>query len=232
MSKSLGNFYTVTELLSEFPGEALRLALLKTHYRQPLDFTKDGVREAKRELDGFYGALRRASDVEPVEPQYPMVDFEAFRDALYDDLNTPLALSHLYGRVRQLNLSLREDSAGNIIARSKNKWLLIEMGKWLGLLRHDPEEWLKGDIDIEASTAELKITGYPANVSVEIGASTKLEASLEVKNKAIDEQIEKRNQAREKKDYAEADRIRDQLKDQGVILEDRPDGSTDWRRGS
>ncbi|MEQ8698087.1 MAG: cysteine--tRNA ligase, partial [Bauldia litoralis] len=59
MSKSLGNFYTVAELLEEFPGEAIRLLLLKTHYRQPLDFTKDGLREAKRELDRFYGALRR-----------------------------------------------------------------------------------------------------------------------------------------------------------------------------
>ncbi len=65
MSKSLGNFYTVHDLLAEFPGEAIRLTLLQTHYRQPLDFTKDGIAQAKRLLDRFYGALRAADDAEP-----------------------------------------------------------------------------------------------------------------------------------------------------------------------
>ena len=218
MSKSLGNFYTVTDLLEEFPGEALRLALLKTHYRQPLDFTKDGVREAKRELDGFYGALRRASDVEPVEPRYPIVDFEAFRDALYDDLNTPLALSHLYGRARQLNLSLRDDRPGNIVARSTNKWLLIEMGEWLGLLRHDPEEWFKGAVFLEGKPGDLTFTGHPATVST-------------ISEEGIEKLIELRSTARAAKDFAEADRIRDELVAKGVVLEDGPGGTT-WRRGS
>ena len=62
MSKSLGNFFTVHDLLREFPGEAIRLALLQTHYRQPLDFTRDGIGQAKRTLDRFYGALRAAAD--------------------------------------------------------------------------------------------------------------------------------------------------------------------------
>ena len=84
MSKSLGNFYTVRELLDEFPGEALRLVLLKTHYRQPLDFSKAKVREAKAELDGFYRAVSGASAVEPA-PEVVA--------ALSDDLNTPGALS-------------------------------------------------------------------------------------------------------------------------------------------
>ena len=68
MSKSLGNFYTVKDLLQEFPGEAIRLLLLKTHYRQPLNFTKDGIVEAMRELESLYGALRRATDVDGSDP--------------------------------------------------------------------------------------------------------------------------------------------------------------------
>ena len=67
MSKSLGNFYTVTELLDDFPGEALRLALLATHYRQPLDFTKDGVREAIARLDRYYLALKAVEDADVAE---------------------------------------------------------------------------------------------------------------------------------------------------------------------
>ena len=198
MSKSLGNFYTVTELLEEFPGEALRLALLKTHYRQPLDFTKDGVREAKRELDGFYGALRRAADVDPVEPRDETVNLRNFKNALHDDLNTPLAFAHLHEFVGQLNLSLRYDSRGNLIARKERKWLLLEMGRWLGLLGQDPEMWFQG---ADGGAAE------------------------------IEDLITARNTARAAKDFAEADRIRDELAAQGVVLEDGPGGTT-WRRGS
>jgi cysteinyl-tRNA synthetase len=92
MSKSLGNFYTVRDLVTEYPGEAIRLLLLKTHYRSPLDFTKDGIAEAKRELDRFYQALRQCRDA---DLQNEAVD-ENFMAALQDDLNTPLAISKLH----------------------------------------------------------------------------------------------------------------------------------------
>ncbi|MCZ6592026.1 MAG: cysteine--tRNA ligase, partial [Alphaproteobacteria bacterium] len=197
--KSLGNFYTVTELLEEFPGEALRLALLKTHYRQPLDFTKDGVREAKRELDGLYDALRRATDVDAVEePSDTDGGLQSFTKALCDDLNTPLALSHLHGRMRNLNLNLRDDSRSKVIARKRDKWLILNMGEWLGLLGQDPEAWFQG---------------------ADGGAA------------GIEDSITARNTARAAKDFAEADRIRDELAAQGVVLEDGPGGTT-WRRGS
>ncbi|MDP7105351.1 MAG: class I tRNA ligase family protein, partial [SAR202 cluster bacterium] len=117
MSKSLGNFYTVHELLDEFPGEAIRLALLKTHYRQPQDFTKTGIEEAKRKLDGFYGALLRAKDIPAPEPTNADIRLKEFKAALCDDLNTPLALLHLHARLSQLNIVLQDESRGGKIAQ-------------------------------------------------------------------------------------------------------------------
>ena len=130
MSKSLGNFYTVHDLLEEFPGEAIRLALLKTHYRQPLDFTKAGIAEAKRELDGFYGALRKVKDVSP------LTTVPEVQSPLEDDLNTPQALASLHRTLGALN---KEDSQAGI-----HKGNLLAGGELLGLLQQDPEDWFKG----------------------------------------------------------------------------------------
>ena len=133
MSKSLGNFYTVHELLDEFPGEAIRLALLKTHYRQPLDFTKDGLAEAKRELDGFYGALRGVDASAEAGQETPDII-----EAMSDDLNTPLALSHLHELAGDLNKaegSQKPEAASRLLSAA---WLL-------GLLGQDPEAWFKGE---------------------------------------------------------------------------------------
>jgi cysteinyl-tRNA synthetase len=133
MSKSLGNFYTVHELLDEFPGEAIRLALLKTHYRQPLDFTKDGLAEAKRELDGFYGALRGVDASAEAGQETPDII-----EAMSDDLNTPLALSHLHELAGDLNKAEggQKPEAGSRLLSAA--WLL-------GLLGQDPEAWFKGE---------------------------------------------------------------------------------------
>lgn len=130
MSKSLGNFYTVHDLLQEFPGEAIRLALLKTHYRQPLDFTKDGIREAQAELDRFYGALRGRSAQDGAVP-------EALIDALSDDLNTPLAIGQLHELASTVNKASDDD------AKSRAAMDLRAAGGQLGLLQQDPEAWFK-----------------------------------------------------------------------------------------
>ena len=132
MSKSLGNFYTVHELLEEFPGEAIRLALLKSHYRQPLDFTRDGLREAKADLDRFYGALRRHPAVEAPQVDVP----EAVMASLCDDLNTPGAISGLHKCLGDLNTS-----SDNQIADAKNS--LLAAGNLLGLLDQSPEDWFR-----------------------------------------------------------------------------------------
>jgi cysteinyl-tRNA synthetase len=133
MSKSLGNFYTVHELLDEFPGEAIRLALLKTHYRQPLDFTKDGLAEAKRELDGFYGALRGVDASAEAGQETPDII-----EAMSDDLNTPLALSHLHELAGDLN-----KAEGGQIPEAGSR--LLSAAWLLGLLGQDPEAWFKGE---------------------------------------------------------------------------------------
>lgn len=134
MSKSLGNFYTVHDLLDHFPGEAIRLTLLKTHYRQPLDFRKDGIREAKKELDEFYLALRNAG-VKADVPDHVPAEVMA---ALGDDLNTPKAIAHLFEIKTKLNAATDDGE------KAKLKGELLLSGDVLGLLWQDPESWLRG----------------------------------------------------------------------------------------
>src|SRR5262249_40614762 len=98
MSKSLGNFFTVHELLDQYPGEAIRLLLLTAPYRQPLDFTHEGLVQAKATLDRWYGLLR-GRDAVPANPSASLragAVPQAVEDALSDDLNTPLALSAVH----------------------------------------------------------------------------------------------------------------------------------------
>ena len=192
MSKSLGNFYTVHDLLTEFPGEAIRLELLGTHYRAPLDFTKAGIQQARAVLDRFYGALRHAADVEAAERPVP----EPVMAALLDDLNTALAVSHMHEVAGALN------KATDAAEKATLKGDLLAAGAVMGLLGQDPEAWFRWQPE---------------------GASS-------LSDEEIDAMIEARVQARKDKDFAEADRIRDELKAQGIVLEDGAGGTT-WRRG-
>ncbi|HEX6103252.1 MAG TPA: cysteine--tRNA ligase [Alphaproteobacteria bacterium] len=191
MSKSLGNFFTVRELLAESPGEAIRLTLLSAHYRQPLDFTREGLRQSRHALDRLYTALRHAADVPAAEAEPPF-DVVA---ALEDDLNTPMAISHLHELATKLN------KGTTAAERSACKSALLAAGRALGLLEQDPEAWFRWQ---------------PA------GGAALDEA-------AIEDLIRRRQEARKSRNFAEADRIRDELAAQGVLLEDGPQG-TIWRR--
>ncbi len=182
MSKSLGNFLTVNDLLAEQPGEAIRLTLLSAHYRQPLDFTKDLVAESRRILDRWYRAM---GDVDAAA-DLP----EAVEAALCDDLNTPKAIAEMHRLADQA-------MAGDSAAASSLK----AVGEVLGLLQATPEAWFRGQ-------------GGDDDLSAE----------------AIEALIEQRRQARQDKDFATSDRIRDKLAEQGIILEDGA-GGTAWRRG-
>ncbi|NMM46410.1 cysteine--tRNA ligase [Rhodospirillaceae bacterium KN72] len=183
MSKSLGNFYTVAELLEEFPGEALRLVILQAHYRQPLDFSKDKCREAKAALDRLY-RLKQTALTHGVDPS---VD-GAFVSALSDDLNVPLALAKLH-----------ELAEGIDTAEGAARFLgALDL---LGIAQMEPDVWFKGADAGDGPSAE-----------------------------EVESLIEARKAAKAAKNFAEADRIRDELKDKGVVLEDKPGGVTEWRR--
>lgn len=145
MSKSLGNFYTVDEILEKYPPEALRLLFLTTHYHQPFNFTFEGLEQAKSILDKFYNALLKNADVpmQKVEPSEKLID------ALKDDLNTPLALSYLHEDVNALN------KAASIEEQSRLKAQLLADAYMLGLLYNDPAKWFKGNDDDTAQIEEL-----------------------------------------------------------------------------
>jgi len=140
MSKSLGNFFTVAELLEQWPGEAIRLLLLRGHYRAVLDFSEAGLAEARRELDRFYRALERT----PPLPGAPIP--QSVLDALCDDLNTPLAISAMHG-LADAAMAGDAGAAGGLRAA----------GEVMGLLGADPASWFRGDgedgAEIEAAIA-------------------------------------------------------------------------------
>lgn len=149
MSKSLGNFYTVDEILAKYPAEALRLLFLTTHYHQPFNFTFEGLEQAKAILDKFYNALLKNADI-PAEKTEPS---EKLIAALSDDLNTPLALSYLHETLGNLNKAETREE------RIKYKSELMANAYMLGLLYNDAESWFKGaasedDSEIEALIAK------------------------------------------------------------------------------
>ncbi|MDZ3838147.1 MAG: cysteine--tRNA ligase [Rhodospirillales bacterium] len=134
MSKSLGNFYTVHDLLEDAPGEAIRLLLLQTHYRQPLDFTRGALAGAKRSLDRFYLALAEAAADDGVGSGEPDPAVQA---ALEDDLNTPQAIARLHELLGALNKAKAPE-------RPALRARLVASAELLGLLWAKPEAWLRG----------------------------------------------------------------------------------------
>ena len=192
MSKSLGNIRTVRELLHEAPGEAIRLALLTAHYRDPLDWTSDRLRQARQTLDRFYRALSLPGDA--VFERFGEAEDAArpVREAVEDDLNTPLALTHLHELAGAINRTTSDAE------RSALQRALETGGQLIGLLGQSPLDWLQGSAKADADR--------------------------------IEERIASRASARRLRRFAKADRIRAELAAEGIILEDKPDGTTTWWR--
>ena len=201
MSKSLGNIEKVHDLLQAHPPEALRLALLSAHYRQPLDWSDALIEQSVRTLDRLYGTLRDLAGVDAVATIPASVEA-----ALDDDLNTPKALSllaQLASEARALRSALADggDEAGTDGARARLATLKAELlgaGLALGLLQQDPAAWFAR------------------------GASGDDDARIQAL-------IDERNTARKARDFARSDAIRDQLAAEGIALEDTPQGVR-WKR--
>jgi cysteinyl-tRNA synthetase len=195
MAKSVGNVLLIKDLLAAHHPEILRFGLLAAHYRQPLDWTEDGVTQAKTTLDRLYGLLRDAAAVEatPVADNDP--DFGWFLKALADDINTPQAFAQLHRIARSLSSATDEQEE-----RARLKGVLLEAGSMLGLLQDDPASWFGGVME-------------PDEIA------------------RIDALVAARQTARVEKDFAEADRIRDELVASGITIMDSATGTT-WQRGS
>lgn len=186
MSKSLGNFFTIREILEIYPAEVLRFFILNAHYRSHINYSNETITQAGNGLRRLYTALNAVPEMIPTLPEsHPLVD--KFYTAMNDDFNSPLAISILYEAATAYNKT--NDPIYYTI--------LKELGGVLGLLQQAPEAFLQGDSD-------------------DLGID-------------IDAMIVARNDARANKNWAESDRIRDELAALGIALEDK-DGKTTWRK--
>jgi len=198
MSKSLGNFFTVREILRRYQPEEVRYFILSSHYRSPLNYSDDNLDKARGALQRLYTALRDAVPDDRAEPVSAYQ--ERFEAAMNDDFNTPEALAVLFELTRAINRTREAD----VTAARRLAATLKQLGGRLGILQADPELYLRGATQAAADTGP--------------------------DDAAIDALVARREQARADRDWAEADRIRDELTSLGIVLEDAA-GGTQWRRG-
>ncbi|MGH8442795.1 MAG: cysteine--tRNA ligase [Nevskiaceae bacterium] len=190
MAKSVGNVLLVHDLVKQHPGEAIRLALLNGHYRQPLDWNDETVPNARKQLDRLYGAVRELAAVTAA----PGVKAPAaFAEALEDDINTPQALAALFELAHAAHTA-------PVAEKPKIKAALMDAAGLLGLLQQSPDAWFKW-----------------------------APPGTDVNEAEIQKQVDARAAAKKAKNFKEADRIRDELARQGIVLEDVP-GGTRWKR--
>lgn len=228
MSKSLGNFFTIREIFEkwEYPeavtGEVLRYFLLATHYRSPLDFSDQGLDEAKRTLDAFYGLFQRLTESPATqgaggEKIALLIERlgESVRQAMDDDFNTSMALA-AFQRFRSDVNRLLEGGLSQAACEQARK-AFRTFGDVLGLFQSDA--WRFGVIH---------------RVSASLAGGSAFTAGLTVHSPISDAEIERlkseRDEARKRKDFAKADEIKKLLAAQGWIAEDKPDGTTRWKR--
>ena len=192
MSKSLNNFITIKDALHDHSSEVLRFFLISSHYRSPLNYSDEGLKEAKNSLDRLYNSLE---GLQCLDKNFDKSEYsEKFHDAMQDDFNTPSAISILFDLVRQINTFKKknETEKANSLASE-----LVQLSGILGILQNSFEDYF---------TSEASLT-----------------------NAEIENFILKRNQARANKDFALSDKIRDELLEKGISLEDKESG-TIWKK--
>jgi cysteinyl-tRNA synthetase len=217
MSKSTGNFLTIRDVLQQYPFEAIRYFLLASHYRSPLDFTDQNIKDAQSAVDRVYQALERLSHFSPSEgkgcPDGILRDLDGqasaflsrFHEAMDDDFNTAQVLGHTFDLVRELNRFLDHQPTAAQMSSRKDKVeeCFKPLRDSLGLFGQDPRAYFqaqKEKVLKEGAMSDGEIQG----------------------------KIAQRKQARTDKDFARADQIRKELAERGILLKDNPDGSTSW----
>ncbi len=246
MSKSLGNFFTIREIFEKSPyseivtGECLRYYLLSTHYRSDLNFSEQSLPEAKAALDTIYGLLQRMEEPRPFYLASPiflqeqleeqleeqsgeqylasLIDslVQKFEQAMDDDFNTPKVLAAFHEFRGEINKLLAKGLSDQ--TKGKAREIFRKFGEPLGLLQNSPDVWF----------GKFKEKKPFEKISLGFDESAKI-VPLD-NSELIEKQVRLRNEARAQKDFSTADTIRNELAEQGIILEDRPDGTTRWKR--
>jgi cysteinyl-tRNA synthetase len=215
MSKSLGNFFTIKEILDRYEPEVVRYFLLTAHYRSPIEFSDTQLNEAELSIDRYYTTLMRINDfldtsgdkekiTSSAELEELLASFvDKFHNAMNDDFNTALALGHIFELIREVNRFLDARPSGqkahDLVVHAKD--LLSEVGGVLNIFNKTIGEW------------------YRSLMKVKKIALTEDE---------LDAKIAERQEARKNKDWAAADRVRNELSEKGILLEDKKDG-TMWK---
>lgn len=191
MSKSLGNFFTIREVLDKYDEEVVRYFMISSHYRSPINYSEESLKEAGVRLERLYTALK-GLDLEGVSAPENNEFEQRFFKVMDDDFNTAEGLAVLFELVRHLNTVRSQDESAALPLAA----LLVKLGGVLGILQRNPEAFLKSGADVDEAIIEAM--------------------------------IQQRNDAKRNRDFAEADRIRDELAVRGVILQDSREGTT-WR---
>lgn len=201
MSKSLGNFFTIRDVMEKFHPEVIRYFIVSSHYRSPVNFSDVALKEAKTALTRFYHAFKAYQQQfnEELTDHFSQIHLERFNTAMCDDFNTAEAMAVLFELAKELNRALKEENAEQAKVFYST---LRHLTNILGLVQHNVDDFLRSDIGQEA---------------------------LGLSESEIEELIQQRVDAKKAKDFTKADSIRQNLLDQGVVLEDTRQGTL-WRR--
>ncbi|MEA3465690.1 MAG: cysteine--tRNA ligase [Thermodesulfobacteriota bacterium] len=213
MSKSLGNFFTIRDILKTYDAEIVRFFILSAHYRSPIDFSDQNLKESRLGLTRFYEGLQAAAEVLAECPDSDVVASDGeeletkFREAMDDDFNTALAIGHLFEGVRTMNRLMATKKfrkKADLVASVRALYqTLLKLGDVLGMFASEPKQWLE----------QQNLAGL---------------ADLGITVEQVEGWIAERLQARHDKDFARSDQIRDELAEKGVLLLDSASVTT-WK---